>query len=91
MMNAKEMLVMTMESRAKCADILDEQVAEFLEKLEEEFMEAAKKGADFASYDRPECPALDKQVYQMLREYGYSVRPNRFDNALMYVEWGDKW
>ena len=91
MMNAKEMLVMTMESRAKCADVLDEQVAEFLEKLEEEFMKAAKKGADFASYDRPKCPALDKQVYQMLREYGYSVRPNRFDNALMYVEWGDKW
>lgn len=91
MMNAKEMLVMTMESRAKCADVLDEQVAEFLEKLEEEFMKAAKKGADFASYDRPECLALDKQVYQMLREYGYSVRPNRFDNALMYVEWGDRW
>lgn len=91
MMNAKEMLVMTMESRAKCADILDEQVAEFLEKLEEVFMEMAKKGADFAYYDRPDCPALDKQVYQMLKEYGYSVRPNRFDNALMHVEWGDKW
>ena len=91
MMNAKEMLVMTMESRAKCEDVLEGQVAEFLKKLEEEFVKMAKKGADFASYDRPECPALDKQVYQILKEYGYSVKPNRFDNTLMFVEWGDKW